>query len=222
MREAAAARYLAPAEKGCRPKRSIMTRLGVEPAPMRKGEAMTDRENNEHPTAAHGPVHDRWTDTQLFAFLDKLGIRHETCPHPPVFTVTEAQALRGDIAGGHTKNLFLKDKKDNYFLVSLEDDAEIDLKTLHKTIGAASRLSFGRPEKLMEYLGVAPGSVTLMGTVNDRDRRVRIVIDEALLAHDVINVHPLTNEATTSIARDDLLRFLQATGHPPAVLKLAS
>jgi Ala-tRNA(Pro) deacylase len=162
------------------------------------------------------------SEEQLFSFLDTLGIRHETHRHPAVFTVAEAQALRGNLAGGHTKNLFLKDKKDNYFLVSLEDTAEVDLKTLHKVIGAASRLSFGKPDKLMDYLGVVPGSVTLMGTFNDRDHHVRVIIDEALLGNDVVNVHPLTNSATTSIGRDDLLRFLEATGHRPSVLKLSA
>ena len=159
---------------------------------------------------------------RLFGFLDSLGIDHHTRRHDPVFTVAEAKALRDDIPGGHTKNLFLKDKKDNYFLVSLEEDAEVDLKSVHGLIGARSRVSFGKPDKLMEYLGVVPGSVTLLGVVNDSDRRVKVVIDAALLDHDIVNMHPLANDATTSIARDDLLRFLEATGHAPAVLKLSA
>ena len=76
--------------------------------------------------------------------------------HPPLFTVEESQALRGEIAGGHTKNLFLKDKKDQVFLVVAEEDAAIDMKSLHKRIGSA-RLSFGKPELLLELLGVVPG-----------------------------------------------------------------
>ena len=128
---------------------------------------------------------------RLFLFLDSLGIAHRTRRHDPVFTVAQAKALRDDIPGGHTKNLFLKDKKDNYFLVSLEEDAEVDLKSVHGLIGARSRVSFGKPDKLMEYLGVVPGSVTLLGVINDSDRRVQVVIDAALLEHEVVNMHPL-------------------------------
>lgn len=157
----------------------------------------------------------------LFAYLGELGIPHRTHRHPPVFTVAEAQSLRQAIAGAHTKNLFLKDKKDNYFLVTLEEEAEVDLKTIHSKIGAKSRVSFGKAEQLMELLGVRPGSVTALAAFNDTSRRVTIVIDEPLLDHSVINCHPLSNDATTSIARDDLLRFLRATGHEPLVLKLS-
>lgn len=158
----------------------------------------------------------------LFAYLDELGIRYTTHGHAPVFTVAEAQSLRQAVAGGHTKNLFLKDKKDNYFLVTLEEEAEVDLKTIHTKIGARSRVSFGKPEQLMELLGVRPGSVTSLAAFNDRAGRVTVVIDAPLLDHAVINAHPLSNDATTSIARDDLLRFLKATGHEPLVLKLSA
>src|SRR5690606_26613166 len=116
--------------------------------------------------------------------------------------------LRGEIAGAHTKNLFLKDRKDGYFLLTLGEEAQVDLKQIHRQIGAAGRVSFGRPEMLMELLGVAPGAVTVFGLLNDVERRVRLFVDPGLLEHEVINAHPLTNAATTSIARADLLRFL--------------
>jgi len=160
------------------------------------------------------------TPPELFAFLDSLGIGVSTTSHPPLFTVADSQALRGQIDGGHTKNLFLKDKKDNFFLVTVDEEAELDLKRIHHLIGAASRVSFGRAEALMELLGVAPGAVTVFGLINDTEGRVRLVLDEALMRNAVINSHPLTNEATTSIAAADLLRFARATGHEPAVLKL--
>lgn len=162
------------------------------------------------------------TPDQLFAFLDGLGIEVKTVTHPPLFTVADSQALRGEIAGGHTKNLFLKDKKDNYFLLTVEEDAEVDLKQIHHIIGAASRVSFGKPDRLLELLGVTPGAVTAFGIVNDTAGAVKIVFDEALMRHEIVNAHPLTNEATTSIARDDLLRFVEATGHQPLVLKLSA
>ncbi len=159
-------------------------------------------------------------ENELYAFLLNLGIAVRTVRHPPLRTVEESRALRGEIAGGHTKNLFLKDKKDNFFLLTVGESATVDLKTVHSTVGAASRLSFGSPERLAEFLGVTPGAVTVFGAVNDKDRRVRIVLDAALMENATINAHPLTNEATTSIARDDLKRFLEATGHGVTVLKV--
>ena len=162
------------------------------------------------------------TDSDLFQFLDSLGIAHATKEHPPVFTVAESVALRDEMPGGHTKNLFVKDKKDNYFLLTVEEHATVDLKTVHAVIGAASRVSFGKPEKLMEYLGVIPGAVTAFGVINDANRAVKIVIDEDLMAFDTINAHPLRNDATTSIGTKDLLAFIAATGHEPLVLKVTS
>ena len=162
------------------------------------------------------------TDKDLFQFLDRLGIAHSTKEHAPVFTVAESVALRDVIPGGHTKNLFVKDKKDNYFLLTVEEHAAVDLKTVHGVIGAASRVSFGKPEKLMDYLGVIPGAVTAFGVINDTDRKVKIIIDEDLMAFDVINAHPLRNDATTSIGARDLLAFIAATGHEPLVLKVTS
>ncbi len=160
------------------------------------------------------------TPEELLDFLKSLGIETKTRRHAPLFTVADSQSLRGEIAGGHTKNLFLKDKKDNFFLVTVGEDATIDLKTIHHKIGASGRVSFGKPEALMELLGVAPGSVTVFGAINDVQGRVKVVLDESLMENDVINGHPLTNEATTSIGRADLLRFLSETRHEPLVLKV--
>jgi Ala-tRNA(Pro) deacylase len=162
------------------------------------------------------------TEAELFSFLDSLGIRTTTRRHPPLYTVADSQALRGEIAGGHTKNLFLKDKKDNFFLLTVDEEAVVDLRQVHTLIGAASRVSFGKPEMLMELLGVAPGAVTVFGLINDTRRRVRIVLDRALMENATINAHPLTNEATTSIAAADLVRFIEATGHDAAILKVSA
>ena len=159
--------------------------------------------------------------SELHDYLQKLGIEVNTVEHPPLFTVADSQNLRGEISGGHTKNLFLKDKKDNFFLVTVEEDAVVDLKSIHQLIGAASRVSFGKPEKLMEYLGVIPGSVTVFGAVNDTGHNVQVILDADLMNHDVINGHPLTNEATTSIRRDDLVAFLKSTGHEPRILAVS-
>jgi Ala-tRNA(Pro) deacylase len=160
------------------------------------------------------------TPSDLFAFLDKLGIAHRTVTHPPLFTVEQSQALRGTIAGGHTKNLFLKDKKGALFLVTALEDAVIELKSLHRLIGASGRFSFGSADLMRATLGIEPGAVTPFAAMNDSERRVTVVLDAALMQHGTINAHPLTNTMTTSIAREDLLRFLEATGHPGRVVIL--
>jgi len=158
------------------------------------------------------------TPDELFAALDRLGIAHPTVNHPPLFTVEQSQALRGAIPGGHTKNLFLKDKKGALFLVTALEDAAIELKSLHRRLGAGGRFSFGSAELMRETLGVEPGAVTPFGAINDRAGRVTIVLDADLMAHGTINAHPLVNTMTTSIAREDLLKFLAATGHPPRIV----
>lgn len=161
------------------------------------------------------------TCNDLFQLLDELQIAVTTVDHPPLFTVQESQALRGTIPGAHTKNLFLKDKKGRYFLLTVAEDAEVDLKSVHKVIGASGRVSFGSSERLMELLGVSPGSVTVFGLINDADGAVTMVLDAALMENATINAHPLSNDATTSIACDDLVRFVRETGHEPLILNLA-
>jgi Ala-tRNA(Pro) deacylase len=154
---------------------------------------------------------------ELFAYLDTLGIAHKSVHHPPVFTVEEARTLRGQIAGGHTKNLFLRDKKGGTYLVVAQEDAAIALKSLHRVLGASGRFSFGSADLLRELLGVEPGSVTPFAAINDQAGRVTVVLDAAMMAHEVLNFHPLVNTGTTTISRDGLVKFLQATGHPPRV-----
>jgi Ala-tRNA(Pro) deacylase len=154
---------------------------------------------------------------ELFAFLDKLGIAYRTIEHPALFTVEQSQALRGKIAGGHTKNLFLKDKKGALFLLTALEDAAIELKSLHRLLGASGRFSFGSPELLRATLGVEPGAVTPLAVINDPAGRVSIALDAELVRHDVINCHPLVNTMTLSMAAADLLRFLEATGHRPRI-----
>jgi len=156
------------------------------------------------------------TQTDLFAFLDDLGIAHNTVRHAPVFTVEEAKAHRGAIAGAHTKNLFLKDKQDRLFLAVTLEDCAVDLKALGPMIGAG-RLSFASADLLRAHLGIEPGSVTPFALINDRTARVEPVLDQAMLECPVLNFHPLSNDATTTIAGVDLLRFITVTGHRPRI-----
>ena len=153
----------------------------------------------------------------LFAYLDTLSVAHETVTHPAVFTVDEARDLRGTIAGGHTKNLFLRDKKGAAFLVVALENAVIELKSLHRLLGATGRFSFGSAELMRELLGVEPGSVTPFAAINDTAGRVTVVLDAAMMAHEVLNFHPLMNTGTTTISRAGLLEFLEATGHRPRI-----
>jgi len=161
------------------------------------------------------------TPDQLFACLDSLGIAHKTVKHPPVFTVEQARKLRGELPGGHTKNLFLRDKKHDLYLVVALEDAEIELKSLHRRLGATGRFSFGASDLLREVWGVEPGSVTPFGAINDTAGRVTVVLDRDMMQHDTLNYHPLDNTMTTSIARDDLVKFLESTGHIPRIERVS-
>ena len=157
------------------------------------------------------------TRDELLAFLADHGIDQTTYDHPAVFTVGESGAIKEDIPGAHTKNLFLKDAKDQLWLVSAEAHARIDLKRLHTVIGSA-RLSFGQAELMEATLGVAPGSVTAFGLANDTDHRVRFVLDRTLAEAALVNFHPLTNTATTTVGREGFRRFLAAVGVTPLVV----
>jgi Ala-tRNA(Pro) deacylase len=155
----------------------------------------------------------------LFRRLDALGIRHVTHRHPPLFTVAESVALRGSLPGGHCKSLFLKDRKGGLWLVVALEDRRLDLKALADRLGAP-RFSFASPELMESVLGVTPGSVTPFALINDQARRVRVVLDEAMLRQDPLNYHPLVNTATTALAPGDLLRFIRDCGHEPAVIPM--
>ncbi len=159
------------------------------------------------------------TPDQLLQRLTDLDINSTTTRHEAVFTVEQARALRGEIPGGHCKNLFLKDKKGALWLVVCLEDAVIDLKGLPALIGAA-RISFGKAELLGEVLGVEPGSVTPFALINDTDHKVNVVLDKKMMAHDVVSYHPLINTATVTLTPDDLLKFISACGHEPQIAEL--
>ena len=153
----------------------------------------------------------------LFGYLDKLGIAHRTVRHAAAFTVEDAQALRGQVPGAHTKNLFLRDKKGTLFLVAAFEDATIELRSLHRLLGASGRFSFAAADVMRQLLGVEPGSVTPFAVINDTAAKVTVVLDAAMMAEPVLNFHPLANTATTTVSREDLVKFLEATGHPPRI-----
>ena len=152
---------------------------------------------------------------RLLGRLDELGIAHRTVEHPPVFTVEEAKTLRGDLPGHHIKNLFLRNRKEEMWLVVALEDRTIDLKRLGERLGAG-KFSFGSPDRLRRHLGVEPGSVTPLAVINDPAHQVRLVLDRGLAVGDgPINAHPLVNSMTTALSLADLLRYFEATGHTP-------
>jgi Ala-tRNA(Pro) deacylase len=158
------------------------------------------------------------TPEELFAHFDALGIVHRTYSHPPVLTVAEAAALRGSLAGGHCKSLFLKDKKGGFWLAVMLERRRIDLRKLAAQL-AAPRFSFGGAADLYRILGVRPGSVTPFALVNDVERIVIPVLEAAMLEHDLLNYHPLENDRTTAISPGDLLRLIAASGHVPRIVE---
>jgi Ala-tRNA(Pro) deacylase len=166
-------------------------------------------------TAAHH------TRQSLLAQLDAWGITTKTVDHEPLFTVEQSTKVHREVEGAHTKNLFLKDKKGALFLVTAEHATQVNLKNLHKKLGCG-RLSFGNADLMEAHLGVAPGSVTALAVINDVDHTVTFVLDANLMNAAIINAHPLENTATTSIARDDLLTFVEKSGHEVQIIDLES
>ncbi len=159
------------------------------------------------------------TPEELFEKLDALGISYETHHHAPVFTVEEAQAQTDHIPGGHCKNLFLKDKNGDLYLIVCLQETAVDLKAFRPLVGAKN-LSFGKPDLLMEILGVEPGSVTPFSLINDEEQKVTVILEKRMMAHDLLNYHPLRNTMTTQVASGDLEKFICNCGHQPSILEL--
>lgn len=157
------------------------------------------------------------TRAELFAFLEQLSIEHKTCEHQPVFTVEQSAAVKANLPGGHTKNLFLKDKTGALFLICAQSDTMIAVNKLHTVLGCR-RLSFARAEVLQTVLGVLPGSVSLFALMNDKAGAVSLIVDKILTKHDIVNFHPLNNDATTAISSLDMIKFAVATGHTPQIM----
>ena len=157
------------------------------------------------------------TREDLMRCLAEQGIAATSLDHPAVFTVGEGEDIKASLPGVHTKNLFLKDDRGQLWLISAEGHAAIDLKNLHRVIGSG-RLSFGKPDVMAETLGVTPGSVTAFGLINDVDHRVRFVLDRTLAEAALVNFHPLTNTATTTVSGEGFRQFLKALGVTPLVV----
>jgi len=155
----------------------------------------------------------------LIARLDALGVEFTMHHHPPLRTVEDSKAHRGDMIGTHVKNLYLRDKKKRNYLLVAQEDRVIDLKTLHQTIDA-DRLSFGSADRLFEMLGVRPGAVSPFTLINDAEQKVSLSIDSMLMQADKLYFHPLVNDMTLGVTPEGLKRFLAFTGHAPRLISL--
>ncbi len=160
------------------------------------------------------------TRDDLMQAFEQLGIKTETQSHAPVFTVEEARKVHDAIPGGHCKNLFCKDEKGALWLIVALEDARIDLKAAPARIGSR-RLSFGKPDLLLEILGVEPGSVTPFALINDTSQRVNVILDAAMMQLPQLNFHPLRNDATTTISSADLELFIRSCGHLPRTVAVS-
>jgi len=158
-------------------------------------------------------------ESALYDRFRSLGIDWKTYEHVPVFTVAEADAVHDSVPGGHTKNLFLKDKKAGLWLVVVRDRLRVDLNALAKQLGAP-RFSFGSAELLIATLGIEPGSVTPFALINDAENRVTVVLDVGMLREDPLNFHPLRNDRTSAISAAALLKFIHSTDHEPLIAEL--
>ncbi|MHC5040116.1 MAG: prolyl-tRNA synthetase associated domain-containing protein [Planctomycetota bacterium] len=156
----------------------------------------------------------------LFRFLEACGVRYTRHDHPAVFTVEEADRLVPALPGAKTKNLFLRDGKGKKnFLVVLEAGKSADLKALARVLGV-KKLGFASSDRLMHFLGLTPGAVSLLGLMNDRERGVRVVIDRDVWKAEAMQCHPLVNTSSLVIPKEGIERFLEATGHVPKVIEV--
>ena len=158
-------------------------------------------------------------ESALFALFDQLAISHRTMEHEATFTVAESREVKTDLPGGHSKNLFMRDKEGRFVLLSAHADARLALNKLHREMGTG-RLSFASAEELETHLGIKPGSVTPFALINDPDHRVSFALEASLAAFDTLNFHPLRNDRTTAIGRADFDRFLSHLGRPLKVVDI--
>jgi Ala-tRNA(Pro) deacylase len=158
------------------------------------------------------------TETPLMKRLAELGMKTSIHRHPAVYTVEQSKALRGELPGAHIKNLFVRDKKRNFWLLTVLEERQLDMKALKDRLNASGNLSFASPEYLHDILGVEAGAVTPLAVMNDRAGVVKAVLDAAITKADLVNVHPLHNEATLSMIPSDLVRFMEDCGHKPVLM----
>lgn len=156
---------------------------------------------------------------QLLSALKDYNLTYELHSHVPIFTAEEAHKLHLNIQGAHSKNLFLRDKLKNFFLVTVLDHKRVDLKALSKNFGAG-HFSFGSCEDLLSLLGVTPGSVTPYALINDKEHKVKFLLDKDIMNYDLVNFHPLRNDMTLNVSLKHFLKFFDKIGHQPQIISI--
>lgn len=159
------------------------------------------------------------TQEELLNVLAQIGIDYTNHEHPAVYTVEEADRHHEGIDGVHSKNLFFKDRKKNLILIVTLSDKPIKIKDVEKKIDVKG-LTFGKPELLAEVLGVIPGAVTPLAVINAKNHDMRVILDEEMMEHDLLNFHPLVNTATTTIRSKDLMKFMEHCNQAVEIIRL--
>ena len=162
------------------------------------------------------------SEPDFLQYLDLHHIPYQRFAHPAVYTCEQAQQFRPKTPGVSTKNLFMADKKQvNYYLVMLACEKRLDIRQLRQQLGGA-KLHFGSEARLLEFLGVTPGAVTVLGLVNDIDHQVSLCVDRQIWDQDHFLCHPLVNTSTLLLAKLDLVKFFELTGHRVHVIDITS
>jgi Ala-tRNA(Pro) deacylase len=159
------------------------------------------------------------TQEELLDVLDQIGIKYINHEHPAVYTVEQADKYNHGIEGVHSKNLFFRDRKKNLILVVTLSDKQIKIKNVGNRINAKG-LSFARPERLEEVLGVIPGSVTPLAVINAKSHNLRVILDEEMMENEKLNFHPIVNTATTTLSSKDLIKFMEYCQQAVEIVRL--
>lgn len=180
--------------------------------------AHSDRPDPDSITLANGDA--AATVEQVLAAMDALGIEHETIEHEPLYTVEQSKKVAFDKPGAHTKNLFLRNKKGRMFLLVVEQDRTVDLKGLRDKLQLpGGQFAFASTERLSQFLGVVPGSVSPLALINDTSEQVQVYIESSLVDQEWIYLHPCRNTHSTRLRSKDLLRLLETWNHPATLLE---
>ena len=159
---------------------------------------------------------------QVLDRLRELQIPFERYEHPPVATAEEGERHWVGIQATHSKNLFLRNQRgDRHYLLIVIHSKRVNLRAVATEIGDG-KLSFGSPDRLMTYLGVAPGSVSPFGLINDRDTHVRVYLDRDLASAERVSFHPNINTVTLALGRGDFQRFLESCGNAVRYVDVAN
>ena len=160
-------------------------------------------------------------ELRVYDLLDSLGVSYERIDHAPAMTMEVCADIDAALGATMCKNLFLCNRQaTDFYLLMIRGDKQFKTKDVSAQIGSA-RLSFGSAEHMEALLDLTPGSVSVMGLMNDREGRVRLLIDEDVLKGEYVGCHPCINTSSLRLRTEDLTgKILPAMGHVPTMVKL--